>query len=288
MTNGVHAHGFGWIPELPDVRDYQVSDFPHLLGLAAAPERFSLRQHAPPIGDQGQTNSCVGWAVVRAFRTVMRIAGMADFDGSELFTYYNARAYQGWQNQDIGSTIRDGIKALVDHGNALEQTWPWAPSNINTAPPQGAYDNATARQVLRYVSVPIEVQAVKQVIANGHPVVFGMTVYSNYQQASATGDWPMPNGSRDGGHALVGDGYDQTFLECPNSWGTGVGRAGFFRVPWTYFLQNAADAWVIEAVEGDAPPQPTPPAQRQPFIVGLDVKLSDGQVWPLQVVPPPP
>jgi C1A family cysteine protease len=288
MANDIREHGSGWIPELPDARDYRVSAFPHLLGLAAAPDRFSLRQYAPPIQDQGRTQSCVGWAVVRAFRTVLSIAGMADFDGSELFTYYNARVYRGWQNRDEGSTIRDGIKALVDHGNAPENTWPWDPARINAPPEQPAYDGATKRQILRYVSVPIDVQSIKQVIANGHPIVFGMTLYTNRGEADATGDWPMPGGAEDGGHALVGDGYDPTFLECPNSWGTGVGRNGFYRVPWEYIRQNARDAWVIEAVEGDAVPVPQPPpATRQPYVAGLNVRFSDGQQWNLEVVPPP-
>lgn len=261
---------FGWIPSPPDYRDFTLESVRPDLLATAVPAAVARLPHMPPIGDQGNLGSCVAWAVTRAFRHAQRKLGLPDYDGAELATYWWARAYQGWQGQDTGSYLRDGVKALGEFGNPLETTWPYVISKFTERPSQAAHQSGAEHQAIRYIAVPNDQQQIKTVIANGYPVVFGMTVYSNYGQGFADGVWPMPAGRVEGGHAMALCGYDDAVQRyiCDNSWGTGVGKAGIFEIPYGYIAQNGSDLWFLDQVEGEVvpptPPEPQPPAPPAP------------------------
>jgi len=66
-------HKFGWIPDLPDARDY-TKDTPKVKEMllkqkipASLPAFVDLRAFCPPIFDQGQPNSSEG-ALLQAYR----------------------------------------------------------------------------------------------------------------------------------------------------------------------------------------------------------------------------
>src|SRR5688500_4198902 len=110
----------GWLKEPEDPRDYQLFQVhPELIGqLLSIPNTADTRgPNMPPTGDQGALGSCVAWGCISGFRYAQRKMGLPDFDGSELFTYANARELGGFPlNQDTGSYIRDGMKALAHFG----------------------------------------------------------------------------------------------------------------------------------------------------------------------------
>ena len=262
MTNDNQDRHFGWLLEEDDPRDYPVATYRPDLLAAALPPSVDLRgANQPPIQNQGSLGSCVAWACVRAYRYAHRKQGTPDFDGSELFTYYNARAYQGWQDRDSGAYLRDGIKALAQHGNAEESTWPYVIGLFGNTPLLAAYDSAAKHQATRYLSVPNNEQAIKGVISGGYPVVFGIVVYQNFPMGNGVRVIPMPQGQVVGGHAMAYVGYDdarQAYLVA-NSWGESWGVNGYAWLPYAYNAAQASDHWMIEAVEG-APVPPPPPA----------------------------
>lgn len=287
----------GWRKQPEDSRDYQLHAYRPDILLAALPSSVDLRGvNQPPIQNQGSLGSCVAWACVRAYRFVQRKQQSPDFDGSELFTYYNARAYQGWQNQDSGSYLRDGIKALVDYGNADEAIWPYQIQRFTEKPPLAAYVNATQHQATRYLTVPNVLEQVKAVIASGYPVVFGIPIYQNFPQGSGVEMIPDPVGQVIGGHAMTIVGYDDQvpgFL-LANSWGTNWGREGYAWMSYRYFGQQASDLWMIETVEGENPPAPPPTEDLNARILrelgpitGVDLTFGKGVVWPLRIQAPP-
>src|SRR5438445_8719879 len=47
---------YGWIPDIPDQRDYLYAAPPAFL--RALPARIDLRKQCPPVYDQGQLGSC--------------------------------------------------------------------------------------------------------------------------------------------------------------------------------------------------------------------------------------
>jgi hypothetical protein len=57
---------FGWIPDLPDVRDH-VYSAPQVT-MAALPASVDMRPLCPPVYDQGQLGSCTGNAIAGAIQ----------------------------------------------------------------------------------------------------------------------------------------------------------------------------------------------------------------------------
>lgn len=306
MTNETTERNInGWLKQPEDPRDYQIFQFHPELLRASIPDSFDLvGPNMPPIQDQGALGSCVSWAVVRAFRYAQRKMGLPDYDGSELYTYYNARAYQGWENQDSGSFLRDGVKALADHGNAEDSTWPYIVSKFTQKPPVAAYSSGSQHQAIRYMSVPNNEAAVKAVIAGGYPIVFGITLYQNFPMGSGVSVIPMPQGQVIGGHAMAFTGYRPGGRQLDNSWSANWGVNGRAWMPEAYAIQ-ASDLWAIEAVEGEIIPPPTPdpvpptpdpvpptpdpvpPAPQPAYWTHMQLWKSDGKFDFAAIIPPP-
>lgn len=277
---------FGWLKQPEDPRDFPLLQYrPDMLALTL-PLAVDLRGvNMPPIQNQGSLGSCVAWSVVRAYRFAQRRLGFPDFDGSELFTYYGARELGGFPaNQDTGSYLRDGIKTLAQSGNADESTWPYNIARFAERPPVDAYTSATQHQVTRYLAVPNNEPAVKGVLANGYPVVFGIPIYQNFPMGNGVSVIPDPVGQVIGGHAMTVVGYDddrRAYL-LANSWGNTWGAAGYAWMSYTYFSGQASDLWMVEMVEGEAPPPPPPPKPEAipHYVSGIRYdKMSDGSIW---------
>lgn len=286
-----HRNVSGWVKQAEDPRDYHIFQFHPELATLTVPESLELVTH--PRGNQGPIGSCVGWGCSREYVYAHVKQGLDIFDPSELFNYYNARLYQGWQNQDSGAIIRDGIKALAEYGCAPESTWPYDPAKFAQKPPQEAYNQATSYQALRYMAVPAgNAMAIKQTIAGGYPVVFGITLYDNFPMGNGVEIIPMPSGRVIGGHCMVFTGYKPGYYKVDNSWGEQWGIKGQAWIPEAYAMQ-AQDLWVIELVEGEVVPPPPPPPDPEPepvkpvYWTHMQLWKSDGTYDFAAIVPPP-
>jgi C1A family cysteine protease len=120
-----HVHGslatrpvqrFGWVPDLPDARDY-LSSAPQAV-LSKLPSKVDLRRRMPPVYDQEQLGSCTANAIAAAFEFDQTAQRQPDFMPSRLF-YYNERAIEGTVESDSGAMIRDGIKSVAKVGGVL-------------------------------------------------------------------------------------------------------------------------------------------------------------------------
>src|SRR6266403_3711889 len=117
---------YGWIPDLPDQRDYLYAAPPAFL--RALPPRVDLRSKCPPVYDQGQLGSCTANAIGAAFQFNQKKEKLTSFVPSRLFIYYNERDMEGTVAQDAGAYIRDGIKSVNKLGACPEPLWPYDPS----------------------------------------------------------------------------------------------------------------------------------------------------------------
>src|SRR3954447_3744170 len=85
---------FGWIPDLPDHRDFLYAAPPAVLG--ELPPAVDLRDGCPKtVYDQGQLGSCTANAIAAAFEYEVLRQRLADFMPSRLFIYYNERVREG-------------------------------------------------------------------------------------------------------------------------------------------------------------------------------------------------
>ena len=263
MSNGVsglrprEVQKFGWVPDLPDARDFMYSA-PEAV-LTKLPKKVDLRSKMPKIYDQGELGSCTANAIGAAFEFEQVQEGQADFMPSRLFIYYNERAMEGTIDTDSGAMIRDGIKSVAKLGVCTETTWPYDIPKFTEKPPKTAYAEAKKHQALIYRRVLGNLHQMQGCLASGRPFVFGFSVYESFMSADVakTGEVPLPPRGEQliGGHAVLAVGYDdkiQRFI-VRNSWGTGWGIKGYYTMPYGYLTDPglARDFWAIHAVEPD-------------------------------------
>src|ERR1700758_3752510 len=115
---------YGWIPDLPDQRDYVYAAPPRVV--RALPTKVDMRPQCPPVYDQGQLGSCTGNAIAGAIEFDQMKQKLSQvFIPSRLFIYYNERVIEGTVDSDSGAMIRDGIKSVSKEGACPEDMWPY-------------------------------------------------------------------------------------------------------------------------------------------------------------------
>lgn len=248
-------YSLGWLPDLPDARDYMYAA--PLAVLKKLPQNADLRGKCPPVYDQGALGSCTANALGGAFQFGQKKQKKKDFIPSRLFIYYNERVIINTVNSDSGAQIRDGIKTLNKQGVCRETLWPYDIAKFTLKPPPADYAEALKNQITSYQRLTNTLTILKGCLAEGYPFVYGFTVYESFMTAKVakTGIMPMPAASEKmvGGHAVMAVGYDdkrQAFL-IRNSWGTGWGIKGYFWMPYAYIIDSSRcdDFWTIRLVE---------------------------------------
>lgn len=262
-----------WKPSPKDERDFK--SLRKLSAPLKLPTRFRLDRKIP-IYNQHSAGSCVGNGCSSAFRyEVAQIKDNFSFEPSRLFVYWNARFIDGSTDEDAGTYIRSGFKAMNKWGLCNEKFHPYddSLSSVTKKPNNEAYTDGINNLIVKYAVVDHSELAIKQTLLSGAVVVFGFNVYSSFfgSWSETTGMMPLPKKSDmiQGGHCVIFVGYDdskKSFL-CQNSWGeewgTGAveGEGGLFWMPYSFALNpnEADDFWCIEEVKFDNGSVPTPP-----------------------------
>jgi C1A family cysteine protease len=231
--------GTGWVPPLPDFRDYteQDGDIPKMakmMGisagsktLGAAPSKVDLRKWCSPIENQRSLGSCTAHAAVGVVEYFERRAFKKHIDGSRLFIYKVTRNLMGVVG-DTGAWLRTTMGALALCGVAPEKYWPYTdrkqpgPSGARTfdaEPPTFVYALADNFEAIRYFchdplskSIPYSkvLASVKRYLAAGIPSMFGFYGFPSFGQSDVIGGipYPCPGERAQWGHAIVAVGYD--------------------------------------------------------------------------------
>ena len=83
---------FGWLPDLPDSRDYVYEAPMKLRSASDFPQKVDLRKICPPVFNQGELGSCTANSLLAAVECCKRLQGQKGTKRlSRLFLYYNER-----------------------------------------------------------------------------------------------------------------------------------------------------------------------------------------------------
>src|SRR5436305_476091 len=105
---------YGWVPQLPDMRDASLS----IPATTTLPDKADLSVSAdmPPVYNQGQLNSCTGNALAAAVDFDIHLQTQAFLTPSRLWIWYQERVIEGTADQNVGAQIRDGAKVVAKLG----------------------------------------------------------------------------------------------------------------------------------------------------------------------------
>lgn len=273
---------YGWIPDIPDNRDYQYSDLRKKMEEIAEKEKeatsanvspvrkrtiitvdgvqiptpplpfVDLRTTDSPIFNQGDLNSCTSNALVGTLQFLEKKDKKEYIELSRLFVYYDQRVVENTINIDIGAKLRDGIKTLAKLGVCSETCWPYNIQNFAVQPGHRCYREAANHMILTYYRINT-LDEMKHCLDNGYPFVFGFSVYQSMEteEVAQTGIVNMPTADESllGGLTVTCVGYDDNtnrFL-VRNSRGINWGQKGYMTIPYAY-LENrnlSDDFWAI-------------------------------------------
>ncbi len=278
----------GWLPDYPDLRDITADSETsttrlHNLGQPSVRDMLSrvvvtggapslpgsvdLRPWCSPIEDQKTIGSCTAHAGVGLVEYFERRAFGKHIDSSRLFLYKVTRNLLHWTG-DTGAFLRSTMYALTLFGTPPEEYYPYLTADFDKEPSAFCYAFAQNYQAISYYrldppgsSASTLLTQIKTYLANGLPSMFGFTVYSSINQASASGGKiPFPTRGEKvlGGHAVNAVGYDDTIkirnsnggglettgaLLIRNSWGNSWGSGGYGWLPYQYVLSGLATDW---------------------------------------------
>jgi C1A family cysteine protease len=282
VTQTRDGRGLGWLPDLPDNRDFSPAEgkrdvpevtekVPELLGkLGAAeptedvPPSVDLSARFSPIEDQGSLGSCTANAGVALLEYYELQAFGKHLDASRLFLYKTTRNLMG-ATGDTGAFLRTTMHALAVFGVPPAEYMPYDIDRFDEEPTAFAYSYAQAYKALQFYRLDpggtdrgTLLQQIKTNLASKLPVMFGFSVFSSYQDGAEAGEIPFPSAKdrQVGGHAVVAAGYDDARkITAPggastsgailirNSWGTTWGRNGYGWLPYAYVTEGLAVDW---------------------------------------------
>jgi hypothetical protein len=133
---------------------------------------------------------------------------------------------------------------------------PYVSGNYAEVPTPAMYKDALLHVALQHEAVPQDEEAVKAILYQDIPIVFGFQVYSSFMTEAVANSGvmpvPHPNESLQGGHCVVAVGYLSNYaagsqgitdwIICRNSWGFAWGENGYFLMPLKEVFLNPAMA----------------------------------------------
>jgi len=221
------------------------------------PEKKTLENYAPKRLNQGQQGSCVAWSSAYAARTIMEAQRTGQDPNQLAFSpsfLYNVIHLDNCQ----GAYINEAMEVMKKNGVAPFREMPYDDSDCSQRPNNMQIQSASKFKTAGYQRLSmngddqkVNMLAIKQNIAAGAPVVFGMMVGESFMRSMLGKSVWIPSGEDYnmygfGGHAMCVVGYDDYkeggAFRIMNSWGMEWGEKGFAWIKYKdfeYFTKEA-------------------------------------------------
>jgi len=166
----------------------------------------------------------------------------------------------GAYDLDGGSYATDAMKVVLSQGNDVSSDYVQGDYDWRTQPTDAERNSAKRFKYenLKYSALfarqpysggtLVNVNAIKQALANGQPVAIALPVRAGFDNLSYQS--PIDNDTTSpsrGLHEVLALGYNDQGLLIQNSWGTGWGLAGFGRLSWNKVQQDVYEAVVADS-----------------------------------------
>lgn len=204
------------------------------------PKKFSLLKYAPPVQNQGNMGTCVGWAIGYCAASTSLLLERGSYTPYSPYCVYNRIKSEGDPKCQKGSSMFNAMNTLKSQGLRS-----WKEYDNKCMDPKD-YSYEQFRRKLDYQALNISVNDFKDALTKYSPIPFSIAIYEN---DSLLGDSFEPD--EDGfwapylstynkyssGHAMCIIGYDDdqfggAFL-VQNSWGPNWGKDGYFWMPYS-------------------------------------------------------
>lgn len=222
------------------------------------PVSASLRRFAPTPRNQGHQGSCVGWASSYAARTILEAVRTGENPNKIAYSpsfLYNQIGVTNCQ----GAFTGQALEHMKNKGLIEFSKFPYNPNSCSKKPNQQELREALNNRIKGYNRLTktgrnydVDLEAVKQNIAQGAPVIIAAKVPNSFQNMIGKKLWRPTNAERRqvdrlGGHAMCLIGYDnnQEVFEIQNSWGTEWGDNGFVFVKYDDFKTFCREAYGV-------------------------------------------
>ncbi len=226
------------VPDDLEVRPFQLAFAPQYL-----PPGVDLRRWMSPVEDAGLLGTSSAAALAGAVEYLVLRSTRRQVDVSRLFIYYHQRLLHDRVRQDVGGSLRDGVRVLTRLGVPLEAAWPYALDLFAVQPPEPVHRAAQRHRIVDFVQVPLDAAALRGCLAGGIPIALGLWIAASFLEVGPDGRVPRPSPQErpEGRHALLLVGYSDPHacFIARNTWGADWGAAGYCYLAYDYVLDPA-------------------------------------------------
>ena len=228
------------------------------------PSKISYRKYTPPILSQGQTATCVGYAVAYGLLTTQQnvLMGITNenmkyfraMDPNFVYSLIKSNT-DNWCQE--GSSMFDAIGVLINSGCKPMFFDPWLECNSTTSISEFAMTAASIYSVNDAFVFDMKradiIDLMKSALNDKRLVAIGAQLTESFKSGQTVqyGSWfPSSGESVKGGHAMVIIGYDDNknggSFEVMNSWGPSFGDNGFVWIKYTDAKKYIDEAYVLD------------------------------------------
>jgi hypothetical protein len=220
---------------------------------AALPASLDYTSKFPLPGNQGFTNSCVGWAVGYGAKSFLEtveegwntMSTLHQFSPSWIYNQINGGV-------DNGAYTGNGLDLVTWSGDDAIEFFPFT-SDVTAPPTRSSYARAGRHSGGSWGVLPNDPVQVKTALNAKQAVIITFDVYPDWDGLnSANPIYNDVSGASRGNHANVIIGYDDTkqAFKTMNSWGTGWGLSGYAWIAYSMVSNSSANIVLYSLTDG--------------------------------------